>query len=147
MPIDLTGFKLDKVAQGTRVRVVDFATPEEAADLQALWAQRLKRLKQLYPAKPATKKTAARKPAAKRPAVKKPATKKSAVKKPTTKKPTGKKIATRKSATKTKAKPTKRTAAPQKAKKKKKGHAETIFVAAPWPRVETLALRFDGTRA
>jgi uncharacterized protein YndB with AHSA1/START domain len=119
MPIDLTGVKLDKVAQGTRVRVVDFATPEEAADLQALWAQRLKRLKQLYPAKPATKKTAARKPAAKRPAVKKPATKKSAVKKPTTKKPTGKKIATRKSATKTKAKPTKRTAAPQKAKKKK----------------------------
>ena len=63
VPIDLTGFKLDKVARGTRVRVVDFATPEDAGALQTLWAQRLKRLKSLYPARPAPKKTAARKAA------------------------------------------------------------------------------------
>jgi uncharacterized protein YndB with AHSA1/START domain len=93
MPIDLTGFKLDKVAQGTRVRVVDFAAPEDAAELQALWAQRLRRLKKLYPAKPATKKTAAKKPAVK-------------------------KTAKRKATTKAKTKPTKRKTAPQKAKKK-----------------------------
>ena len=47
VPIDITGFKIDKVAQGTRVRVVDFATPEDAAELQTVWAQRLKRLKKL----------------------------------------------------------------------------------------------------
>ncbi len=75
VPIDLTGFKLDKVVKGTRVRVVDFATPEDAAELQAMWAQRLKRLKQLFPAKPAAKK-----PAAKKSAVKKAATRKAAVK-------------------------------------------------------------------
>ena len=61
VPIDITGIRLDKVARGTRVRVVDFATPEEADVLQALWAQRLKRLKKLYPARPASKKTAPRK--------------------------------------------------------------------------------------
>ena len=67
VPIDLTGFKLDKVAQGTRVRVVDFATPEDAAELQTLWAQRLKRLKKLYAAQPAAKKSPPKKkPAAKR---------------------------------------------------------------------------------
>jgi uncharacterized protein YndB with AHSA1/START domain len=93
VPIDLTGFKLDKVAQGTRVRVVDFATPEDAAELQAMWAQRLKRLKKLYPTKPATKKTAA-------------------------KKPTVKKAAKRKTTTKVKTKSAKRKTAPQKAKKK-----------------------------
>ncbi len=60
VPIDLTGFKIDKVAKGTRVRVVDFAIPEEAAELQALWAQRLKRLKKLY-ASPADKRPAPRK--------------------------------------------------------------------------------------
>lgn len=103
MPIDLTGFKLDKVAQGTRVRVVDFATPEEAAELQALWAQRLKRLKQLHPAKPAAKKTAAKKPAAKKPAARKP---------------TVKKATKRKAAAKAKTKPAKRKAAPQKTRKK-----------------------------
>ncbi len=63
VPEDLTGFKIDRVTRGTRVRVVDFATPEDAAALQALWARRLKRLKSLYPAKPAPKKTAARKAA------------------------------------------------------------------------------------
>jgi uncharacterized protein YndB with AHSA1/START domain len=63
VPIDLTGFKLDKVARGTRVRVVDFATPEDADALQALWAQRLKRLKSLYAAKPAPQKAPARKAA------------------------------------------------------------------------------------
>ena len=61
VPIDLTGFKLDKVARGTRLRVVDFATPEDAAELRDLWAQRLKRLKKLYPARPASKKTAPKK--------------------------------------------------------------------------------------
>ena len=61
VPEDLTGFKIDRVTRGTRVRVVDFATPEDADAMQTLWAQRLKRLKSLYPAKPAPKKTAARK--------------------------------------------------------------------------------------
>ena len=56
VPIDLTGFKIDKVALGTRVRVVDFAAPEDAAELQALWVRRLKRLKGLYAAKPAPQK-------------------------------------------------------------------------------------------
>jgi uncharacterized protein YndB with AHSA1/START domain len=93
VPIDLTGFKLDKVAQGTRVRVVDFAAPEEAVELQALWAQRLRRLKKLYPAKPATKK-------------------------PGTKKPVVKKAAKRKATARVKTKPTKRKTAPQKARKK-----------------------------
>jgi uncharacterized protein YndB with AHSA1/START domain len=81
VPIDLTGFKLDKVAQGTRVRVVDFATPEDAAELQAIWAQRLKRLKKLYAAKPAAKKpTPKKKPAVKRKtAVKAQTTKRKAV--------------------------------------------------------------------
>jgi uncharacterized protein YndB with AHSA1/START domain len=93
MPIDLTGFKLDKVAQGTRVRVVDFAAPEEADALQALWAARLKRLKKLHPAKPA---------------LKKPAAKKSA----------GKKAAHRKATAKAKVKPIKRKTVSAKTKKK-----------------------------
>ena len=66
VPIDLTGFKLDKVAQGTRVRVVDFAVPEDAAELRTLWAERLKRLKKLHSTKPAARKTAAKKTAAKK---------------------------------------------------------------------------------
>ena len=61
VPEDITGFKIDRVTGGTRVRVVDFATPEDADALQALWARRLKRLKKLYPARPAPKKAAARK--------------------------------------------------------------------------------------
>ena len=82
VPIDLTGFKLDKVARGTRLRVVDFATPEDAAERRDLWAQRLKRLKKLYPAKPALKKTAIKKAAKPGPAGKaKTAVKKSAPKK------------------------------------------------------------------
>lgn len=71
VPIDLTGFKLDKVAQGTRVRVVDFATPEDAAELQTLWAQRLKRLKKLFPTRPAAKKATAKKPTVKKAAKRK----------------------------------------------------------------------------
>ncbi len=63
VPEDNTGFTLDRVAGGTRVRVVDFAAPEDADALQALWARRLKRLKSLYPAGPAPKKTVARKAA------------------------------------------------------------------------------------
>ena len=61
VPEDITGFKIDRVSGGTRVRVVDFATPEAADAMQALWAQRLRRLKRLYPAKPAPKKTTAKK--------------------------------------------------------------------------------------
>jgi uncharacterized protein YndB with AHSA1/START domain len=91
VPIDITGFKLDKVAQGTRGRVVDFALPEDADLLQTLWAQRLKRLKKLYPAKPAPKK-------------------------PATKKPAAKKVAKHKTAIKTKS--TKRKTVPQKTRKK-----------------------------
>jgi uncharacterized protein YndB with AHSA1/START domain len=84
VPIDLTGFKLDKVAQGTRLRVVDFAAPEDAAELQVMWAQRLKRLKKLYAAKPAAKKsTPKKKPAVKRPAKAKA---KAATRKPSTRK-------------------------------------------------------------
>ena len=49
VPIDITGFKIDKVAKGTRVRVVDFALPEDADSLQMLWTQRLKRLQKLFP--------------------------------------------------------------------------------------------------
>ena len=79
VPIDITGFKLDKVAQGTRVRVVDFALPEDAAELQSLWAKRLKRLKDMYRAK-ATKATV-RKTAAKKAAPKKLATQKTASRK------------------------------------------------------------------
>jgi uncharacterized protein YndB with AHSA1/START domain len=55
VPIDLTAFRLEKVKQGTRVRVVDFAAPADAAELQAWWVLRLKRLKKLFPAKPTAK--------------------------------------------------------------------------------------------
>jgi uncharacterized protein YndB with AHSA1/START domain len=83
VPIDITGFKLDKVAQGTRVRVVDFAMPEDAAELQTMWAQRLKRLKALYAAESATKPV----PPKKAPANRKPAAKaKTARRKPATRK-------------------------------------------------------------
>ena len=77
VPIDLTGFKLEKTAQGTRVRVVDFAVPEDAAEMQTLWAQRLKRLKKLYAVNPAVQKKspAKHKPAARKPATRKPKTK------------------------------------------------------------------------
>src|SRR5512139_3949852 len=61
VPENITGFKIERVTGGTRVRVVDFAAPEDADVLQALWTQRLKRLKRLYPARPAPKKTAVKK--------------------------------------------------------------------------------------
>jgi uncharacterized protein YndB with AHSA1/START domain len=83
VPIDLTGFRIDKVSQGTRVRVVDFATPEDAAELQTVWAQRLKRLKGLYAVKPAAKPAPPKKALAKR----KPAAKaKSPVRQPSARK-------------------------------------------------------------
>jgi uncharacterized protein YndB with AHSA1/START domain len=73
VPIDLTGFKLDKVPQGTRLHVVDFAAPEDADALQALWVQRLKRLRKLHSAKPVVKKlTPKKKPTAKRKTTAKP---------------------------------------------------------------------------
>ena len=83
VPVDITGFRLDKVARGTRVRVVDFAVPEDAAAWQSIWTQRLKRLKKLYAAKPtAQKKTAPKR----RPAVKaKATTRKAATRKAKTK--------------------------------------------------------------
>ena len=81
VPENITGFKIDRVARGTRVRVVDFATPEDADVLQALWAQRLKRLKKLYPARPAAKR-AAKKPAVKKTVKRKPSTKAKAGKRP-----------------------------------------------------------------
>lgn len=71
VPEDLTGFKIDKIANGTRVRVVDFALPEDAAEHKRLWAQRLKRLKTLYAVKSAPKKTAAKKTAAQKTTAKK----------------------------------------------------------------------------
>ena len=80
VPIDITGFKLDKVAQGTRVRVVDFATPEDADALQAMWAQRLKRLKKLYSAHRTTKKAATKKLATKKTLKRKPSAKSKAIK-------------------------------------------------------------------
>ena len=88
VPIDITGFRLDKVAQGTRVRVVDFALPEDVDLLQTLWTERLKRLKKLYPAKPAAKKPASKK----KPAVKR----KAAAKARTTKRKTAPKRARKK---------------------------------------------------
>lgn len=54
VPIDITGFKIDKVAKGTRVRVVDLALPEDAESVQVLWTQRLKRLHNLFPHATAT---------------------------------------------------------------------------------------------
>jgi uncharacterized protein YndB with AHSA1/START domain len=79
VPVDITGFKIDKVSQGTRVRVVDFATPEDAVELQTAWAQRLKRLKALYAIKPV--------PPKKAPAKRKPATRaKALTHKPATRK-------------------------------------------------------------
>ncbi len=88
VPIDITGFKLDKVAQGTRVRVVDFALPEEAAELQSLWSKRLKRLKDMYrpktAAKAVTRKTAATKAAPKKLTTQKTASRKTAKRRTTT---------------------------------------------------------------
>ena len=84
VPEDITGFKIDRVTGGTRVRVVDFATPEDADALQALWARRLKRLKKLYPAKKSTPKkkpTVKRKTAAKTRATKRKTAPKKARKK------------------------------------------------------------------
>ena len=66
-PEDLTVFRLEKLkpGKGTRVRVVDFATPEEVAELEKVWGERLKRLKKLYARKPPARKPPARKPPAK----------------------------------------------------------------------------------
>ncbi len=57
VPEDITGFKIDKVAQGARVRVVDFAVPEDAAAWQAIWTKRLQRLKKLLAVQPSPRKT------------------------------------------------------------------------------------------
>ncbi len=67
-PEDLTVFRLEKLkpGKGTRVRVVDFSTPEEVEELEKLWGERLKRLKQRYPSKPVTKKPPKKKAVPKR---------------------------------------------------------------------------------
>lgn len=70
VPEDLTGFKIDKVANGTRVRVVDFATPEDAEEHRNLWAARFKRLKKLYAVKPEPRKTTPKKAAKAKPVAK-----------------------------------------------------------------------------
>jgi len=75
VPEDLTGFKIDKVANGTRVRVVDFATPDDADEHLALWTQRFRRLKKLYATKPALKKAAPKKAPKRKAAAKKKASK------------------------------------------------------------------------
>ena len=60
-PEDLTVYRLEKISQGTRVRVVDFAMPAEAETLDALWTARLKKLKKLYQRQSTVKKPAASK--------------------------------------------------------------------------------------
>ncbi len=62
-PEDLTVYRLEKLkqGQGTRVRVVDFAMPEEAESLDTLWTARLKKLKKLYQRQSTVKKPAASK--------------------------------------------------------------------------------------
>ncbi len=61
---DLTIYRLEKTAQGTRLRVVDFALPEEFDELSQNWDRQLKQLKKLYPARPAAKKSVTKKKAA-----------------------------------------------------------------------------------
>lgn len=58
---DLTVYRLEKTAQGTRVRVVDFSLPDEFEALSQNWTQQLKQLKKLYQTKPAAKKPAPKK--------------------------------------------------------------------------------------
>jgi uncharacterized protein YndB with AHSA1/START domain len=60
---DLTVYRLERTAQGTRIHVVDFALPDEVDTLSAGWDQQLKKLKRLYQAKPAARKPAPKKKA------------------------------------------------------------------------------------
>ena len=76
LPEDLTVFRLEKIAQGTRVYVDDFALPEEVARIGTEWEILLKRLKKVYQAaQPATKAKAKAKPVSKTPVKRKQVTK------------------------------------------------------------------------
>jgi uncharacterized protein YndB with AHSA1/START domain len=50
LPEDLTVFRLEKTAKGTKVLVDDFALPEEVDRVSADWDQQLKQLKKVYQA-------------------------------------------------------------------------------------------------
>lgn len=74
LPEDLTVFRLEKTAKGTKVFVDDFALPEEVDRIGAEWEAQLKQLKKVYQvaapkskakAKPAKKTAAKRKSSAK----------------------------------------------------------------------------------
>ncbi len=69
LPEDLTVFRLEKTAKGTKVIVDDFALPEEVDRVGAEWDALLKQLKKLYQASAlktkAAKKITKRKSAAK----------------------------------------------------------------------------------
>jgi uncharacterized protein YndB with AHSA1/START domain len=85
LPEDLTVFRLEKTAKGTKVFVVDFALPEEAQRVGADWDKHLKQLKKAY-------QTAAPKPKAKAKSAKKSVAKR----KPATKAKSKRKVAQRK---------------------------------------------------
>ena len=61
---DLTVYRLERTPQRTRVRVVDFALPDEYDALSGSWDRQLKKLKKLYQARPVTTESAPRKKAA-----------------------------------------------------------------------------------
>lgn len=69
LPEDLTVFRLEKTAKGTKVFVDNFALPEEVDRIGAEWDKQLKQLKKVYQAaspKPKAKSKAAKKTTAKR---------------------------------------------------------------------------------
>ena len=69
LPEDLTLFRLEKTAKGTKVFVDDFALPEEVDRISAEWDAQLKQLKKVYQAaspKPKAKSTSAKKATFKR---------------------------------------------------------------------------------
>jgi len=72
LPEDLTVFRLEKTAKGTKVFVDDFALPEEVDRISAEWDTQLKQLKKVY-------QTAAPKPKAKSKAAKKTTTKRKSI--------------------------------------------------------------------
>jgi uncharacterized protein YndB with AHSA1/START domain len=74
LPEDLTIFRLEKTAKGTKLFVDDFALPEEVERLDADWNVQLKQLKKVYQAAaPKTKTKAKAKPTKKAAAKRKPA--------------------------------------------------------------------------
>jgi uncharacterized protein YndB with AHSA1/START domain len=72
LPEDLTVFRLEKTAKGTKVLVDDFALPEEVDRIGAEWDAQLKQLKKIYQtasSKPKAKAKPAKKVVAKRKSV------------------------------------------------------------------------------